>query len=125
MNLIRAKVILLCAFGGAGLLLSAACGGGGSDTKPASSPAEATTGAPAAEKPAPAASETPAASSAEAAAAPAPAEPAATPLGRVLLTDSHQIQKLYDTASAAPAAKLTDNGATGANPLAKGLRDAA
>ncbi len=124
MKATRAKVLLLCTLGGAGLL-PAACGGGGGDTKPASAPAEPTASAPAAETAAPAAAEPTAAASSSAAAAPAPAEPAATPLGQVLLTDSHQIQKIYDTASAAPAAKLVDNGAAGSNALAKGLHEIA
>ncbi len=93
MKATRAKVLLLCTLGGAGLL-PAACGGGGGDTKPASAPAEPTASAPAAETAAPAAAEPTAAASSSAAAAPAPAEPAATPLGQVLLTDSHQIQKI-------------------------------
>jgi hypothetical protein len=65
------------------------------------------------------------------AAAPAPADSASaapetpSPLAQVLVTDSGQIQKLFDAASSAPAATLKQGGATGADPLAKGIRDAA
>ena len=48
-----------------------------------------------------------------------------SPLAQVLTTDSGQIQKIFQAASAAPAATLKQNGAAGRDPLAKGIRDAA
>ncbi|HEX3343608.1 MAG TPA: hypothetical protein VHS09_03505 [Polyangiaceae bacterium] len=48
-----------------------------------------------------------------------------SPLAQVLTTDAGQIQKIFQQAAAAPAATLKQNGATGGDPLAAGIRDAA
>src|SRR5262249_13521610 len=72
----------------------------------------------------PAASSAPDSSSAAAPSA-APADTAPSPLGQVLLTDSGQIQKMYDAANTAPAATIKQNGAAAGDALAKGVRDAA
>ncbi len=63
-------------------------------------------------------------------AAPADSSTAATndspsPLAQVLTTDPGQIQKLFQSATSAPAATLKPDGAKGGDPLAKGIRDAA
>ncbi|HEY3815636.1 MAG TPA: hypothetical protein VGL81_00615 [Polyangiaceae bacterium] len=64
---------------------------------------------------------------ATASAAPADSTPVVdtSPLAQVLVTDSSQIQKIFTAASSAPAATLKQNGATGTDPLATGIRDAA
>jgi hypothetical protein len=122
MNKTTAKVLVLCAFAAAGIVPATACGG---SSKPAATPAEPSENAALEEKgAAPGASSAPA-SSGSAAASAAPTDTPATPLGQVLLTDSGQIQKIYDAANAAPAATLKQNGATAADALAKGVRDAA
>jgi hypothetical protein len=97
---------------GAGFVFAAACGG-----KPAESPQASTSAAPGASSaPADNASSSAASASASASAAP-------SPLASVLITDSGAVQKLFDAASAAPAATLKTGGATGTDPLAKGVRD--
>jgi hypothetical protein len=126
MNSTRAKVLVLSVFAAAGFL-PAACGGGSASAPPAASaPSEPsatsaldTTKTP----PAAAAADSAAASSAPSGAAPADTAP--TPLGQVLLTDSAQIQKIFDAAKAAPTATLKNGGPTGSDPLAKGIRDVA
>lgn len=100
-----------------------ACGGG----KPADSPASASS--------APSAGASASASGSEASAAPPPASaaaparasapPQAAPLGAVLITDASVVQKLFDAASASPPATAKAGGASGADPLAKGIRDLA
>ncbi len=66
---------------------------------------------------------------ATASAAPADSSTTATndtsPLAQVLTTDAGQIQKIFQSATTAPAATLKQNGATGADALATGIRDAA
>jgi hypothetical protein len=47
------------------------------------------------------------------------------PMSQVLITDNGQIQKIFDAANSAPSATLKAGGATGNDPLAKGVRDAA
>jgi hypothetical protein len=121
MNQTTAKVLLLCVFAAAGVVPAMACGG---SNKPAATAAEPTENAALDEKGTPPATSSAPASSSSAAAA-APTDTPATPLGQVLLTDSGQIQKIYDAANAAPTATLKQNGATGGDPLAKGVRDAA
>jgi hypothetical protein len=66
-----------------------------------------------------------AAPSSSTAAPAASADSGPTPLGQVLLTDSGQIQKIYESASGAPAATLKEKGTGGGDPIAKGIRDAA
>ena len=48
-----------------------------------------------------------------------------SPLAQVLTTDPGQIQKIFQSATTAPAATLKQDGAKGGDPLAKGIRDAA
>ena len=126
MNATRAKILVLTVFASAGLLPAAACGGGSAAAPPAAGPSEPSATSPldtAKSPPATAASDSSLASSASS--APAPADTAPTPLGQVLLTDSGQIQKLFDAAKTAPTATLKNGGPTGNDPLAKGIRDVA
>ncbi len=102
-----------------------ACGGG----KPADSPASASAGGGSS---AASASASPTGSEATAAPPPASAAPAsasappqAAPLGAVLMTDATVVQKLFDAATASPAATSKAGGASGGDPLAKGVRDLA
>jgi hypothetical protein len=107
-----AHLLVMSCLVGAGLVVAAACGG-----KPAESPqASTSSAAPASGPPADSASASAAAASASASAAP-------SPLASVLITDSGAVQKLFDAANAAPAATLKAGGATGTDPLAKGVRD--
>ena len=121
MNKKPAHLLALCALLGSGALPALACGGGqkpaeSAADQPADSASAADLGAASA---APAASSAaPADSSAAAAATDTP-----SPLAQVLQTDSGQISKLFDAASAAPAATLKPSGASGGDVLAKGLRD--
>jgi hypothetical protein len=98
------------------------CGEG----KPAESPSTTSASAPAAST-APAASASPATSdtapAASASGAASASQPA--PLGTVLITDSSIVQKLFDAASASPAATAKANGVSGGTPVAKGIRDLA
>jgi len=110
MNRTTAHLLVLSCLG-PGLVPAMACGGG----KPAESPAP--TGASAA----PAGSQP----SASASAATPPADTGPSPLASVLITDASAVQKLFDAANAAPAATLKAGGATGTDPLAKGIREAA
>lgn len=112
------SLLVLCGLAAVPPALSlTACGG--SAQKPADN---ATTGseASALPEPPPIAS-TPPAETASASAAPE----TPSPLAQVLVTDSAQIQKIFDAATAAPAATLKQDGAKGGDPLAKGIRDAA
>jgi hypothetical protein len=122
MNDTTGKVLALFTLVAAGFAPVAACGG---ESKPAAAPSAAADSAALGTKPAPepAASAAPSSSAPAAPASSADATP--TPLGQVLLTDSGQIQKIYDSASGAPAATLKQNGAGSGDPIAKGIRDAA
>jgi hypothetical protein len=117
-----AQLFVLFGLVGAGALPALACGGG--DQKPAESAAAPSDSsamlAPASTAPADSSSAAAPADSSSAAAADAPG-----PLAQILTTDSSQVSKIFDAASTAPAATLKPNGATGADPLAKGVRDAA
>ncbi|HLK36247.1 MAG TPA: hypothetical protein VKU41_05805 [Polyangiaceae bacterium] len=96
------------------------CGG---ESPPAQAPPPPSSAAPApSAAPSASASDTPVAAAAPSASA-APSAP--PPLAAVLMTDPAAIQKLFDTASTAPAAALKQNGASGADALARGLRDVA
>jgi hypothetical protein len=111
-----ANLLVLCALAGAGALPAYACGGTKKPAETAGEPAENSAldeAKPSSAAPAPAAS-----SAAEANDTP-------VPLAQVLTTDTAQIQKIFDAANAAPAATLKAGGATGNDPLAKGVRDAA
>jgi hypothetical protein len=124
MNQTTAKVLVLCVLAAAGVVPATACGG--SNEKPAEAPSGPSATSALDQKaaaPAPSASSV-AASSASAEASAAPAD-APSPLGQVLLTDTSQIQKMYDAANSAPTATTKQNGATAGDPLAKGVRDAA
>jgi hypothetical protein len=115
-----ASLLVLCGLTAVGAVPALyGCGGGG-QTKPAATGGE-TTETSALPEPAVIAT---------ASAAPADSSSAATndapsPLAQVLTTDPGQIQKVFQSATAAPAATLKQNGATGGDPLAKGIRDAA
>jgi hypothetical protein len=102
-------------------LVLQACGG----AKPAEAPAAAgsASGAPAASASASTAEAAPPASAS--ASASASAAPQAAPLGTVLITDSSIVQKLFDAATAAPAAKEKTGPAAASDPLAKGIKDLA
>jgi hypothetical protein len=124
MNAIRAKILVLSLF--AGVLPAAACGGGSASAPPATTAGEpSATSALDTTKTPPAAAPSDSSAASPASSAPAPADTAPTPLGQVLLTDSGQIQKIFDAAKAAPAATLKNGGPTGSDPLAKGIRDVA
>src|ERR1700733_1124953 len=111
-------LLVLCALLAAGATpVLYACGGHAKPADTATEPAESASGAE------PAAS-TPSALTAPAEAASAQAAPDTSPLAQVLTTDSGEIQKFFEAASAAPAATLKENGAKGGDPLAKGIRDA-
>lgn len=114
-----AQLVVLFGLAGAGALPSLACGGG--EPKPAESASQPSdTSALASAAPADSSPAAPAnSSSAATAASDAPA-----PLAQVLETDSGKISKIFDAANTAPAATLKPNGATGSDPLAKGVRDA-
>jgi hypothetical protein len=117
------KVLALCTLVIAGAAPAIACGGG--ESKPAAAPAAPTeTAATLDTKSAPAPTDT-AAPSSSAAAPAASTDAAPTPLGQVLLTDSGQIQKIWESANTAPAASLKQNGAGTGDVIAKGIRDAA
>jgi hypothetical protein len=124
MKKITANLLVLCALTGVGVLPAVACGG---SNKPAATEGEPSENhsldGPASSSPTQSALATPADSSSAAASA-APADTAA-PLAQILTTDSGQVQKIYDAANGAPAATLKPSGATGGDPLAKGVRDAA
>jgi hypothetical protein len=102
-------------------LVLQACGG----PKPAEAPAAAgsASAAPSASAAASTGDATPAGSAA--ASASASAAPQAAPLGTVLITDTAVVQKLFDAASAAPAAKEKTGAAAASDPLAKGIKDLA
>jgi hypothetical protein len=102
-------------------LVLQACGGPKPPEAPAaagSAPAASSAGAPAGSGDA-----TPPASAAASASASAAPQPA--PLGTVLITDASVVQKLFDAASAAPAAKEKTGAAAASDPLAKGIKDLA
>jgi len=111
-----ANLLVLCALTGAGAVPAYGCGGG--TPKPANTAPSETSALPE-----PTAIST--ASAAPADSSSATASNDTSPLAQVLTTDSGQIQKIYDAATAAPAATLKQNGAAGGDPLAKGIRDAA
>jgi hypothetical protein len=111
------SVLALCALVGAGAApVLYGCGG---HTKPADTAATEGSETSTLPEPSPIATAAPAES---ASAAPAQDN---TPLAQVLLTDTGQVQKIFDAASGAPAATLKQNGAAGSDPLAKGIRDTA
>jgi hypothetical protein len=114
-----ANVLVLLALVAAGTVpVLAACGGG---NKPAAAPAPSASVDTAADM----SSSSPlAASSAAPAASDAPVADT-SPLAQILLTDPGQITKIFDAAAAAPAATMKPAGATGGDPLAKGVREAA
>jgi len=116
-----AHLFVLGALAGVGSLPALACGGGQKPAETASAPTDSSvldTATPAAS-----ATGSPADSSSAAPAASTDSSP--SPLAQVLTTDTGQIQKIFDAASAAPAATLKPDGAKGGDPLAKGVRDAA
>jgi hypothetical protein len=113
MNRTTANLLVLSGIFGAGAVTAMACGGG---------PAEAPQ-SPANASAAPAASGAPATGDSSSASASAAASAAPSPLASVLITDSGTVQKLFDAANTAPAATLKAGGATGADPLAKGVRE--
>jgi len=96
------------------------CGGAAKPADTAAEPGESASAAPAESTPASATSAAPADSSSTAA-----SPPDTSPLAQVLSTDPAEIQKIFEAASAAPAAALKPDGAKGHDPLAKGIRDAA
>lgn len=111
-----ANVLALLALVAAGGVPALACGGGSK---------------PAATAPAPSASDSSAvvddsASSPLSASSAAPSASIDTsPLAQILLTDQAQITKIFDAASAAPAATLKPAGAAAGDPLGKGVLEAA
>jgi len=112
-----ASLVVLCGLAAAGAVPALyGCGGGAKPADTAAAPSET------AALPEPAVV-------ASASAAPADSSTATndapSPLAQVLTTDAGQIQKIFQAATSAPAATLKQNGATGADPLAKGIRDAA
>ena len=113
-----ANLLVLCALAAAGTAPAYGCGG--ATAKPAnaagSEPSESSA------LPEPKALSTGSAAPADSTSV---ASNDTSPLAQVLTTDSGQIQKIFDAAVAAPAATLKQNGATGGDPLAKGIRDAA
>jgi len=113
-----ANVLVLLALAAGGTVpVLAACGGGNKQAAaPAASagdtsPLDTSGSSPLASSAAPAASDAPVADT--------------TPLAQILLTDSGQITKIFEAASAAPAATMKPSGATGGDPLATGVREAA
>ena len=115
---IAGQLLVLCGLAAAGAVPALyGCGGG---AKPADTATAASVSA-ALPEPAPVAS----ASAAPADSSTAAANDTPSPLAQVLTTDSGQIQKIFQSATTAPAATLKQNGATGGDPLAKGIRDAA
>jgi hypothetical protein len=121
MNKTTAQLFVLFGLAGAGVLPALACGGAQKPAEPPSVPSDS----------AAAADTAPASPLASSSAAPpadsssvAPAGPP-SPLAQILTTDSGQIGKIFDAASAAPVATLKPSGATGTDPVAKGIRDAA
>lgn len=116
------QIFALCALAASGVLPVLACGGAQKPAESAAGPeGSASTAAVDSAAPADSSSAAPADSSA---AAPA-ASDTPSPLAQVLTTDSGQVAKIFDAASAAPAATLKPSGATGGDALAKGLRDVA
>jgi hypothetical protein len=115
---IAGQLLVLCGLAAAGAVPALyGCGGG---AKPADTAGAASVSA-ALPEPAVVAS----ASAAPADSSTAAANDTPSPLAQVLTTDSGQIQKIFQSATTAPAATLKQNGATGGDPLAKGIRDAA
>jgi hypothetical protein len=113
-----ANVLVLCALVGAGAVPTLlACGG---SHKPAQTEAEPSENK-SLDEPAPSSSSAPAAPPDAASASAAPSDTTG-PLAQVLVTDSIQIQKIYDAANAAPAATLKPEGAKGGDALARGVR---
>ncbi len=117
MNRTTANLLVLSGFFGAGAVTAVACGGGPAEAPQAPANASA---APAASGAVPSPADSSATSSAGASSA---ASAAPSPLASVLITDSGTVQKLFDAANTAPAATLKAGGATGTDPLAKGVRD--
>ncbi|HEY1694660.1 MAG TPA: hypothetical protein VGG39_20960 [Polyangiaceae bacterium] len=113
-----ANLLVLCTLAGAvpGAALLA-CGGG--QPKPADT---AGAGSETSTLPEPTPIVTASAGPADSASA-APETP--SPLAQVLVTDSTQVQKIFDAANTAPAATMKQNGTAGGDPLAKGIKDAA
>jgi len=112
-----ASLVVLCGLAAAGAVPALyGCGGGAKPADTATAPSDT------AALPEPAVLAT--ASAAPADSSP-PANDAPSPLAQVLTTDAGQIQKIFQAATAAPAATLKQNGAAGGDPLAKGIRDAA
>jgi hypothetical protein len=116
----------------AAVLVGAACGGGAPapavpGPTPAAAPVAVENGASTAPSAAVASASAPAASPAPAEPSDAPAGPASgsSPMTAPFILDPSNIQKLFDDTSHAPSAASKPNGAAGADPLAKGLREVA
>ena len=116
---IAGRLIVLCGLAAAGAAPALyGCGGGAKPADTAAAPSDT------AALPEPAVIATASAAPADSSSAAATTE-APSPRAQVLTTDAGQIQKIFQAATSAPAATLKQNGATGADPLAKGIRDAA
>lgn len=113
------RLLVLGALAGVGSIPALACGGAQKPADTASAPSNTSV---LDQTPAATSSSAPADSSAAAAAS---TDSTPAPLAQVLTTDSGQIQKIYDAATAAPAATLKPDGAKGGDTLAKGVRDVA
>jgi len=113
-----ASLLVLCGLAAAGAVPALyGCGGGAKPADTAAAPSDTSS------LPEPAVLATASAAPADSSSAAANDSP--SPLATVLTTDPGQIQKIFQAATAAPAATLKQNGATGGDPLAKGIRDAA
>jgi hypothetical protein len=112
-----ASLIALCALAATGAVPALyGCGGGAKPASTAAAPSDT------ASLPEPAVLAT---SSAAPASSTAASDDNPSPLATVLTTDSGQIQKIFQSATTAPAATLKQDGAKGGDPLAAGIRDAA
>jgi len=113
-----ANLLVLCALVGAGAVPTLlACGGSNKPAETEGEPSENKS----LDEPAASPSSALATPSDSASASAAPSDTTA-PLAQVLVTDSTQIQKIYDAANAAPAATPKPQGAKGNDPLARGVR---
>jgi hypothetical protein len=115
------RLLVLGALAGVGSIPALACGGAQKPAETAGAPSDTSV----LDQGSPAASASPAPADSSAAAPAASSDSTPSPLAQVLTTDTGQIQKIYDAATAAPAATLKPDGSKGGDALAKGVRDVA